>query len=146
MIAESSQAERLSVTFMMGDLNVNNLNVNEAADPKDIMEIHGLFNMCEPVCLNSHSETTTLLEVILTNTKKVGYSLKIGNGLSNIGNFMFQHPETIATKMAKHDDVTKWKYFPRYWTFVRGIPRAPMNSPHKGLVMRTLMFLWCAPT
>ena len=26
----------------------------------------------------------------------------------------------------------KWKYFPRYWPFVRGIPRSPVNSPHKG--------------
>ena len=31
-----------------------------------------------------------------------------------------------------HDDVIKWKYFPRYWPFVRGIHRSPVNSPHKG--------------
>ena len=31
-----------------------------------------------------------------------------------------------------HDDVIKWKHFPRYWTFVRGIQRSPVNSPHKG--------------
>ena len=29
-----------------------------------------------------------------------------------------------------HDDVIKWKHFPRYWPFVRGIPRSPVNSPH----------------
>ena len=28
-----------------------------------------------------------------------------------------------------HDDVIKWKHFPRYWTFVRGIHRFPVNSP-----------------
>ena len=27
-----------------------------------------------------------------------------------------------------HDDVIKWKYFPRYWPFVRGIHRSPVNS------------------
>ena len=32
--------------------------------------------------------------------------------------------------------------FPRYWLFVWGIHRSPVNSPHKGPVMRTLMFLW----
>ena len=32
----------------------------------------------------------------------------------------------------KHDDVIKWKHFPRYWPFVRGIHRWPVNSPHKG--------------
>ena len=31
-----------------------------------------------------------------------------------------------------YDDVIKWKYFPRYWPFVRGIHRSPVNSPHKG--------------
>ena len=32
----------------------------------------------------------------------------------------------------EHDDVMKWKHFPRYWPFVRGIHRSPVNSPHKG--------------
>ena len=27
-----------------------------------------------------------------------------------------------------HDDVIKWKHFPRYWSFVRGIHRWPVNS------------------
>ena len=30
-----------------------------------------------------------------------------------------------------HGDVIKWKHFPRYWPFVRGIHRSPLNSPHK---------------
>ena len=39
-----------------------------------------------------------------------------------------------------HDDVIKWKYFPRYWPFVRGIHRSPVNSPHKGQWRGPLMF------
>ena len=39
-----------------------------------------------------------------------------------------------------HDDVIKWKHFPRYWTFVRGIHRPPVNSPHKGQWRGALMF------
>ena len=31
-----------------------------------------------------------------------------------------------------YDDVIKWKHFPRYWPFVRGIHWSPVNSPHKG--------------
>ena len=43
------------------------------------------------------------------------------------------------------DDVIKWKHFPRYWPFLRGIPRSPVNSPHKGQWRGTLMFsLICA--
>ena len=44
-----------------------------------------------------------------------------------------------------HDDVIKWKYFPRYWPFARGIHRSPVNSPHKGQWRGALMFtLICA--
>ena len=31
-----------------------------------------------------------------------------------------------------HGDVIKWKHFPRYWQFVRGIHRSPVTSPRKG--------------
>ena len=44
-----------------------------------------------------------------------------------------------------HDDVIKWKHFPRYWPFVRGIHRSPVNSLHKGQWCGSLMFsLICA--
>ena len=44
-----------------------------------------------------------------------------------------------------HDDVIKWKHFPRYWPFVRGIHWSPVNSPHKGQWRGALMFsLICA--
>ena len=46
-----------------------------------------------------------------------------------------------------HDDVIKWKHFPRYWPFVRRIHWPPVNSPHKGQWRRALMFsLICAWT
>ena len=44
-----------------------------------------------------------------------------------------------------HDDVIKWKHFPCYWPFVRGIHRPPVNSPHKGQWRGALIFsLICA--
>ena len=44
-----------------------------------------------------------------------------------------------------HDDAIKWKHFPRYWPFVRGIHRSPVNSPHKGQWRGAFMFsLICA--
>ena len=43
-----------------------------------------------------------------------------------------------------HDDVIKWKKFPRYWPFVWGIHRAPVNSPHKGRWCGDLIFSFCA--
>ena len=44
-----------------------------------------------------------------------------------------------------HNAVIKWKHFPRFWPFVRGIHRSPVNSPHKGQWRGALMFsLICA--
>ena len=37
-------------------------------------------------------------------------------------------------------DLIKWKHFPRYWPFVWGIHRPPVNSPHTGLC---LCEVWC---
>ena len=41
-----------------------------------------------------------------------------------------------------HDDTIKWKHFPCYWPFVRGIHWSPVNSPHKGQWHGTLIFFW----
>ena len=46
----------------------------------------------------------------------------------------------LTHKDVTHDDVIKWKPFPRYWPFVRGIHRPSVNSPHKGQWRRALMF------
>ena len=57
------------------------------------------------------------------------------------------HPHNFLPVITSHDDVIKWKHLPRYWPFVRGIHRSPVNSPHKGQWRRALMFsLICAWT
>ena len=44
-----------------------------------------------------------------------------------------------------HDDIIKWKPFPRCWPFARGIHRSPANSPRKGQWRGALMLaLICA--
>ena len=52
-------------------------------------------------------------------------------GISTVMQFVSYHV---------HDDVNKRKHLPRYWPFVRGIPRSPVNSPHKGQWRGALMF------
>ena len=51
-----------------------------------------------------------------------------------------------ATFHFLHDDVIKWKHFPRNWPFVREIHRSPVNSPHKrqwrGALMFSLICVW----
>ena len=48
-------------------------------------------------------------------------------------------------RILMHNDVIKWKHFPRYWPFVRGIQRSPVSSLHKGQWSGAFMFsLICA--
>ena len=42
-------------------------------------------------------------------------------------------------KRILHDDVIKWKHFPRYCPFVMGIHRSPVHPPHKGQWRGALM-------
>ena len=51
----------------------------------------------------------------------------------------------ITTDTPLHDDVINWKHFPRYWPFVRGIHRSPVNSPHKASDAELWCLLWLAP-
>ena len=39
-----------------------------------------------------------------------------------------------------HHDIIKWKHFPHYLLFVRGIHQSPVDSPHKGQWHRALIF------
>ena len=59
---------------------------------------------------------------------------------------MHAHNQLTKRKLCNHNDVFKWKHFPRYWPFVRGIHRSPVNSPHKkqwrGVLMFSLICVW----
>ena len=50
------------------------------------------------------------------------------------------YTSALCVQVASHDDVIKWKHFPRYWPFVRGIHRSPVNPPLKGQWRGALMF------
>ena len=50
-----------------------------------------------------------------------------------------QRPRSLSLKKS-HDAVIKWKHFPRYWPFVRGNHRSPMNFPHNGPWRGALVF------
>ena len=48
-------------------------------------------------------------------------------------------PVAIAIQLGLHDDVIKWKHFPRYWPFVRGIHHTKASDTELSC------FLWSAP-
>ena len=66
---------------------------------------------------------------------------------SSAHNILFiQRSCNLAGSHSSHDDVIKWKHFPRNWPFVRGIHWSPVNSPHKsqwrGALMFSLICVW----
>ena len=67
-----------------------------------------------------------LLVVVVGPKKTVAYDLK--------------RPNAHVTSLHGHDDVIKWKHFPRCRPFVWGIHRSPVNSLHKGQWRGALMF------
>ena len=57
------------------------------------------------------------------------------------------HGDTLGLLGHIHNDAIKWKHSPLYWSFVRGIHRSPVNSPHKGQWCGALKFsLICVRT
>ena len=51
--------------------------------------------------------------------------------------------ESPVGPVLTHDDVIKWKHFPRYWTFVRGIHRSRWMPRTKASDAGLWCFLWC---
>ena len=48
----------------------------------------------------------------------------------------------VTFKLLFHDDVIKWKHFPRHRPFVRGIHRSPHNGQWRGALMFSLIYVW----
>ena len=51
----------------------------------------------------------------------------------------------LCARAFLHDDVIKWKHFPRSWPFVGGIRRSAVDTHHKARDLELWCFLWCAP-
>ena len=57
-----------------------------------------------------------------------------------ISNSLVCHAAPNVVFISSHNYVIKWKPFPRYWPFVQGIHRSPVNSHHKGQCRGALRF------
>ena len=84
---------------------------------------------CQNVDRNDDRHIISIvLSIIFTSNFKQMYSI---NNMRQM---------TQKAKLTIHDDVIKWKHFPRNWPFVREIHRSPVNFPHKGQWRGALMF------
>ena len=65
----------------------------------------------------------------------------LGVGLHDIMYYSYEKMNP-STFLGGHDDVIKWKHFPRYWLFVRGIHRSPIDSITRASDAEFWCFLW----
>ena len=85
-----------------------------------------------------HISTICLCKIVVINHKVMSWD---ASGLRPLRRFYWPHVTTLTDPFCLYRyDVIKWKHFPRYWPFVRGIHRSPVNSPHKGQWCGALMF------
>ena len=96
----------------------------------DIVVILDIWAISTPPLLSQYvdeSENEKLKSNFLTNMYKICKDISIEN-------------------YSVHDDVIKWKHFPRYWPFVWWIHRSPVNFPHRGqwrgASMYSLICVW----
>ena len=116
--------------------------------------IQGYFTrtgtMLQCLCINSKNEDYHLnrqlntwfidwsIYLLLSDTISSFIDLSVNWIRNVVDTEIIRHCNVILKTKALYaqNDVIKWKHFPRYWPFVRGIHRSPVNSPHRGLWYR----------
>ena len=105
--------------------------------------------MCAGMCNGCslrHSDVTEASRQISDNSIRHFIDLQTNNR-GNI-NLRITGPRSVrfTGDFVSHDDVIRWKHFPLYWPFLRGIHRSPVDSPHKGqwrgYLMISLICTW----
>ena len=81
-IFDVTATECIAMPFIIGDLNINMSCPSDANNLKDVMDMHGLYNLVhEPTCFKG--KTPSLIDVILTcNVKEARYKIIQNDGFS----------------------------------------------------------------
>ena len=125
---------------------------------RSVVTLQWRHNGCDGV--SNHQSHDCLLNCLFRRRSKKTSKLRVtglcaGNspvtGIFSVRKGRWSNPwsimifSDISPAILNHDDVIKWKHFPHYWPFVRGIHWSPVNSPHNGHWHGALMFsLICA--
>ena len=107
---------------------------NKASYMKKYLELNIFIYMLSGLFIYIHTymnETNGLQVIITWKTSNMYLITRINSD---------QIIQSHMVSQSHHDDVIKWKHFPRYWPFVRGIHQSPVNSPYKGQWRGALMF------
>ena len=102
----------------------------------------GKISQCITTTKHSKAKTVCIFLVIYCISPYYPGLLHCNWSRSNISSVLhwYWSHDMNSPVPTNHDDLFKWKHFPRYWSFVRGIHRSPVNFPHKGQWCGALMF------
>ena len=103
------------------------------------------------IACNQHSERKVAVvcwvlsyvdreNVLLTDMDYMGRCFKTCPVRTKVYVYIYAPIRPYVLTRSIHEEVIKWKHFSRYWPFVRGIHRSPVNSPHKGQWPGALIF------
>ena len=114
----------------------------------EILHFTGHFDVCLETCSDeqqNHQNPAILALCAGNPSVSGGFPWQRACSVERVSMLWRHHVQTRLLVNTFHDEVIKWKHFPRYWPFVRGIHRSPVNSPHKGQCRGALVFsLICA--
>ena len=112
-----------------------------------VFKLTGNLTVCSTVNAGSHQRILALLYPL---RESIGSWSILSTKKCNVKCVKIFSVAGIPTRTGEyliHDDVIKWKHFPRYWPYVMKNHRSPVDSPHKGQWREALMFsLMCAWT
>ena len=131
----------LHLSRLIGWINCDgNIDMGQPSTLSEKLAVIGVHGMA-----SDHSYISIIFKFqILTDIRPAyindpgHYSLKVCIGIVIVD--LRRSDSCLKWESLYHDYVINWKRFPRYWPFVRGIHRSPVNSPHKGQWSGALVF------
>ena len=100
------------------------------------------FQISKDLSVNGQDKILVALDALLHASDAAGIRRALGSTFWGKCNILADERVWFTTlgNEVHHDDVIKWKHFPRDWPFVRGIHRSTANSPQKGQWRGASMF------
>ena len=113
-------------------------------EPPELRDENNRFTHWEPskshYDIITYMQGTALVFLYVISTTAINEMLKFHDNISPVQRMIATRVKHEWMHWKSHDDVIKWKHFPRYWPFVRGIHRPPVNSPREGQWRGALIF------
>ena len=145
LFVATTSAVMISITLLKNEVVFYEENVQKLEKIQLNIATHGLLTLSSIFCISpTVSRSHQGVFVSIDSEPRLGTSSPgtTRNADPPPPNDMTFWQDAAINKF--HDDVIKWKYFPRYWPFVRGIHRPRWIPRTKASDAELWCFLWSA--